>query len=219
MHLEFISENTRDVFNKLSDEKFLNDYTLVGGTALSLQLRHRLSEDLDFIYDGDFLKSSLIKKFVDKKFKGSYKIIRQDNDHQLDFIINDVKVTFFTNDSIMISFNVKDHSVKYRQTNVATPEIIAVMKVNALSQRNTIRDYYDLYYISKKLIPLTKIFEKCRLLIPNISEITYSETIIFVEDIKEESISDHLCPEENISKYEIVKFFIREIKNIYNNKN
>jgi len=219
LDLEFISENTRNVFNKLAEEKFLNDYTLVGGTALSLQLMHRLSEDLDFIYDGDVLKTNLIKKFIDKKFKGNYKLIKQDNDHQLDFIINDVKVTFFTNHAVMISFNLKDHSTKYKQTNIGTPEIIAVMKINALTQRNTIRDYYDLYFIAKNVIPVAKIFEKCRSLLPNISEITYSETIIFVDDIREKSISDHLKPKEHISKYEIADFFTAEIKNLYNIKN
>jgi len=219
LDLKFISEKTRNVFNKLAEEKFLNDYTLVGGTALSLQIKHRLSEDLDFIFDGNFLKTQLIKKFIDKKFKANYKLIKQDNDHQLDFLIDDIKVTFFTNDSVMISFNVKDYSTKFKQTNIATPEIIAVMKINALSQRNTIRDYYDLYFIAKNIIPLKIIYEKCKPLLPNVSEITYSETIVFVDDIIEESISDHLNPTENISKYEIADFFTTEIRNLYNIKN
>jgi len=119
----------------------------------------------------------------------------------------------------MISFNVKDHSTKFNQTNIATPEIIAVMKINALTQRNTMRDYYDLYFIAKNIIPLKRIFEKAKSLLPNVSEITYSETIIFVDDIKEESISDHLNPTESISKYEIADFFTTEIKNLYNIKN
>lgn len=212
MNTENISENTGKVFNQLAEDNFLNEYTLVGGTALSLQINHRLSEDLDFIYFGKILDSIKIKKFVDKKFKGSYKLIKQDNEHQLDFLINGVKVTFFTTDSVMIPFNIKDYSVKYKNTNIGTINIIAVMKINALSQRNTIRDYYDLYFITKHFVNLEKIYDKCRELLPNISDITYSETITYVDDIKEESILNYLKPKENVTKFDIAVFFTNELK-------
>lgn len=149
MDLKYIAEKTRNVFNNLVEEKFLKDYTLVDGTALSLQLKHRLSEDLYFIYDGILLETQLILEFVDKIFKDNYTLIKQDNDHQLDFLVDDIRVTFFTNKSVMISFNVKDNSTKFKQINIATPEIIAVMIINAMPQGYTIRDYYDLYFIAK----------------------------------------------------------------------
>ncbi|MDQ3193659.1 MAG: nucleotidyl transferase AbiEii/AbiGii toxin family protein, partial [Bacteroidota bacterium] len=141
MELDFLSDKTKFVFEKLADEKFLNDYTLVGGTALSIQLQHRLSEDLDFIYDGDILKTNLIIKFIDKIFDGKYNLLKQDNEHQLDFLICDVKVTFFASKAVMISFLVKNYSTRYNEANVATVEIISILKLNALAQRNTIRDY------------------------------------------------------------------------------
>ena len=40
---------TFSVFNKISRLKCIKPYVLVGGTALSLQLATRLSEDLDFM--------------------------------------------------------------------------------------------------------------------------------------------------------------------------
>ena len=218
MNLENISEKTGIVFAKLAEEKFLNEYTLVGGTALSLQIGHRLSEDLDFIYFGNILNSLNIKKFIEKKFKGSYKLVKQDNDHQIDFLIDDVRVTFFTTDSVLISFDVKDFSVKYNQVYIAATDIIAVMKINALSHRNTIRDYYDLYFIAKYFISLEKIYELCKKHLPNISEITYSETITYVDDIKEDSIANYLKPKENLTKIEISDYFTKEIKNLFYKK-
>ncbi len=100
MKFDFITDNTKSLIDKFAGEKFINKFTLVGGTALSIQTEHRLSEDLDFIIDSEFLDSNSIKKFIDKKFKGRYKLIKQDNDHQLDFLIDEVKVTFFTNDAV-----------------------------------------------------------------------------------------------------------------------
>ncbi|MEO8664633.1 MAG: nucleotidyl transferase AbiEii/AbiGii toxin family protein [Ignavibacteria bacterium] len=216
MDLNFLTEKTRIVFERLAKEKFLNDYTLVGGTALSIHLQHRLSEDLDFIYDGEILKTDSIKKFIDKTFTKNYKLIKQDNEHQLDFLINEVKVTFFTNSAVMIRFQVKTYSTKYKELNIATIDIIAILKLNAIAHRNTIRDYYDLYFIAKNVLSLKKIFETSKDLLSNLSEISYTESIIYVDDIEEESISDHLAAKENITKHEISDFFTKEVRRNFN---
>jgi len=214
LNLENISENTRLVLELLSEQKFMNRFTLVGGTALSLHLAHRLSEDLDFMFDGKFLESRTIVNFINNVFKGEFKLIKQDNDHQLDFIIKDVKVTFFTNDAVNINFEVKDHSVPFININIATVDIISTLKINTLAQRNTIRDYYDLYYIVKNIIPLENILQKSKERLPNIADITYSETIIYIDDLKEDSIDDHLFPKENITKNQIADFLTAELKKI-----
>ena len=49
------------IANELSN---ISKFTLVGGTALSLQLCHRLSEDLAFIFDGESLNMTWIKSTV-----------------------------------------------------------------------------------------------------------------------------------------------------------
>ena len=214
MNLENISENTRLVLEILSEQKFMNRFTLVGGTALSLHLAHRLSEDLDFMFDGKFLESRTIMKFITNVFKGEFKLIKQDNDHQLDFIIKEVKVTFFTNDAVNINFEVKDHSVPYNEINIATVEIISVLKINTLAQRNTIRDYYDLYYIAKNIIPLGMIIKKSKERLPNIADITYSETIVYIDDLKEDSVDEHLFPKEFVTKNQIADFLSAELKKI-----
>jgi len=45
---EFLPPPTRALFERLTDETLLEDMLLVGGSALALQIGHRLSEDLDF---------------------------------------------------------------------------------------------------------------------------------------------------------------------------
>ena len=39
---------TSELFEDLSRLSCIRDYCMIGGTALALQLNHRLSEDLDF---------------------------------------------------------------------------------------------------------------------------------------------------------------------------
>ena len=46
--LDFLPERTRRLFHRLSDEPLLEGLVLVGGSALALQIGHRISEDLDF---------------------------------------------------------------------------------------------------------------------------------------------------------------------------
>jgi predicted nucleotidyltransferase component of viral defense system len=209
--LNYMPENTKKVFEKLSKSSFIDNYTLVGGTALSLQLNHRFSEDLDFIFDGEHLNINIIKRNINKLFR-DYRIIKQDNNYQIDFIIEKTKVTFFSSGAVLIPFSVKKHSFKHNKLNIAKVDIIACLKMSAISQRNTIRDYYDLYYITKYHKKLDVVIERTKKLFPNLSPIIYTETLVYTDDISENDLSSHLNPKENITKEKIAEHFIIELK-------
>ena len=51
-------------------------------------------------------------------------------------------------------------------------------------------------------------------MLPNISAITYTETIIYTRDIPENSIENQLNPKEIVTKEQISDFFIEELKKI-----
>lgn len=211
----YIPGKTAALFEKIAELSFIKRYTLVGGTALALQTGHRQSEDLDFIFDGEKIPSASIKREVSKHFP-KYRLIREEKDYQLDFLIDEVKVTFFSSGAVMVPFSVMDFSEKYLNINIAGIEIIAVLKMATLAQRNTIRDYYDLYFIAKYFIPLSRIIKQSKELLPNISAITYSETIIYTGDLAENSIGNHLNPKEIVTKEHISEFFIEELKKLKN---
>lgn len=99
-------KNTLSIFNQLSNSKFINQHTLIGGTALSIQIHHRLSEDLDFILDGPTLNNLLIKREMMEIFP-DYRIIRDEKDYQLDFVINNCKITFIATGTIALPFKVR----------------------------------------------------------------------------------------------------------------
>jgi len=211
--LTFMPSNTKTVFDKLATYHFISKYTLVGGTALSLQIRHRFSEDLDFIFDGQKLNTISIKRDIATIFP-DYRIIRQELDWQIDFLISTVKVTFFSTGAIALPFNVIDHSFSYKKIHICKAKTIASLKMAAIAQRNTIRDYYDLYMLVKHHFPLIDIIGQTKKLIPNLSPITYTETLIYTSDIEETSLENHLMPSEVITKDHIAEFFIREIRKI-----
>jgi predicted nucleotidyltransferase component of viral defense system len=209
----FMPESTRTVFDRLAMHHFISKYTLVGGTALSLQIRHRLSEDLDFIFDGEKLNTNSIKRNIATIFP-DYRIIRQELNWQIDFLISNVKVTFFSTGAIALPFSVKNHSFSYKTIHICKAKTIASLKMAAIAQRNTIRDYYDLYTLVKYHFSLIEIIGQTKKLIPNLSPITYTETLIYTRDIEETSLDNHLMPNEVITKDHIAEFFIHEIRKI-----
>lgn len=214
--LSFMPIKTKNVFEILVQQKFINDYTLFGGTALSVQLKHRKSEDLDFIYDGKEIDKKNIKRSINSIFS-NYRIINEDQNFQIDFLINEVKVTFFSSGAVLVPFNVKEYSIKLSNINIAMPNIIGVLKLITISQRNTLRDYYDLYFLTKEFMSMNELFKLTMELVPNLAPITYSETLTYADDIEENSMQEYLEPVENISKTDITEYFINEIKKIKKN--
>ncbi len=140
---ELLPDNTRKVFSVVRDNLFMRSFILVGGTALALQIKHRMSEDLDFITDSSKLNSRQLKRNVSATFK-DFRIIREEPGLQTDIIINGVKITWFSAGTIAVKFRTGDYSFRYGNISIARPEIIAVHKMITISHRNTLRDYYDL---------------------------------------------------------------------------
>ncbi len=110
LKLEFMPEATRKNFARLKDDPTLAGFTLVGGTALALQIGHRISEDLDFnifghklpirVIDGvlDELAAggATIESLITPEQKSVFKINTSENlDHYIqDYLIDGAKVTF-----------------------------------------------------------------------------------------------------------------------------
>ncbi len=208
--LEYLPETSVFVFKILAKEPFISDYTLVGGTALALQLGHRMSEDLDFISDERTLHFNRIQRNINRLFS-HWKIIRK-RDWQIDLLINNTRVTFFTAEAVNIPFQVAPQAFSYHSLKIADIRTLALLKLSAISQRNTIRDYYDLYTIAREKISLGEIFEAARKLLPQLSPIVYSETLTYTEDIPEKSLANHLKAKWSVSKEEIADYFASEIK-------
>lgn len=211
--IDYMPVKTKEVFEILSKQSFISNYTLIGGTALSIQVKHRLSEDLDFIADEETININSIKRNIGKIFPG-YKVIRQDDNWQIDLVVNDIKITFFSTGSVAVPFNVGKHSFEYKNMKIGYTTVIASLKMAAIAQRNAIRDYYDLYWLARYHHSLLDIINQTKILIPALSPITYSETLIYTEDIDEKDISEHLKPKEVINKDQIAEYFTKELKKI-----
>lgn len=137
---------TELLFEPISKLKCIEPYTLVGGTALSIQLNTRLSEDLDFM---SWRKSKIEKREVDwvsiKKELSTVgeveKVDILDFDH-IEFRVSGVKISFYANPNYS---PVKERIHILNNLYVADLVAIGGMKMEVLLRRSKFRDYYDIY--------------------------------------------------------------------------
>ena len=182
---------------------FLDKYVLVGGSALTMHLCHRKSEDLDFFtYEND-LKFAEILEYI-KNFE-NVEILNQ-TDEQIDLFLDGVKVTFFNAAWRFLK------PAKNQRFHLATLEQIAAMKVHALFLRAKFRDYYDLYCLSKDVMSLRDIFECSKNIVEGITYKLFVTALLYIDDIEDDNIS-YLQPKEHLSKQQIRDFFEERIRN------
>ncbi|MFA5455709.1 MAG: nucleotidyl transferase AbiEii/AbiGii toxin family protein [Sulfurimonas sp.] len=201
-NLNCLLPKTKEVLIEFIEKcSFLDKYVLVGGSALTLHICHRKSEDLDFFtYNNDFDRQEILE-FI-KNFK-TKEIINQ-TDEQIDLLLNGVKVTFF---AACWSF-LKPQKIE--RFNLASIEQIAAMKVNVLFLRAKYRDYYDLYFLAKKCMSLKNIFKVSENIVEGATFKLFAVALVYIDDIEDDNI-DYLEPSEKIRKEEIRDFFQKRL--------
>lgn len=131
-----IEPGTLDLLRKIQSEIFFENCRLVGGTSLAMQYGHRKSVDLDFFgsFDTDaFAIKSIIKKI------GNYHII-QESRSIYQYILDGVKIDFVNYPYEWISPKIEEDGLV-----LASPKDIAAMKLSAITNRGTKKDFIDLY--------------------------------------------------------------------------
>lgn len=165
-------EATQKNFVRLKDDPRLAGITLVGGTALALQIGHRISEDLDFNIFGQKLPIRAIDGLLDELAAGGakiqslitteqklgFKINTSENlDHYIqDYLIDGAKVTFHSRNEgdrpkTQIDFlkSAPKVVVSKRGFDVLAIDGLLVMKSIVVYDRVKSRDIYDLMVLTR----------------------------------------------------------------------
>jgi hypothetical protein len=79
LNYDYLSPDTKELLLTLREQKWIEPFILVGGSALTIQIAHRQSEDLDFILDSEYLELNYLKRSIHKLSSGSYRIIKIDD--------------------------------------------------------------------------------------------------------------------------------------------
>lgn len=169
--------DTARLWEHLRDDRSLTGFVLVGGTALSMHLDHRLSEDLDFMFLGPKLPRGRIEALKRRALEAGIEFTPNDSpagvaefedsgsdlhDYQQDFIAGGtVKVTFVAPGRE----NAKQlEPVEGPGPRVASLEEIFRLKCIVAADRSKTRDWFDLYLLLKdgrfKPIDIFRAFER-----------------------------------------------------------
>ncbi len=151
VHTEAVTPITLQLIKDLSKQDFVKDFHLAGGTALALQIGHRLSVDLDFFSLSEFNPRSWLNKLGKL---GEVSNIQIGESNLLCFI-NGVKVEF-----IYFAYPPKHPYTEMLGLKLLDPVDIGMLKLLAIVGRNRKKDILDLYCIDKDVMPLKKLFQE-----------------------------------------------------------
>lgn len=145
-----ITPKTSAIIEQISKLECLLPYTLVGGTALSLQIGTRESEDLDFM---SWRKSRNEKREVDwprikKELEtiGTVEKVDIFDLNHVEFVVNGVKISFYANPN---PSPVTEEIPYLNNIKLADRKSIGAMKMEVMLRRSKFRDYYDIYSLLK----------------------------------------------------------------------
>ena len=176
---ESLAPATRDLWERLSKDRSLGGFFLVGGTALALRIRHRTSEDLDFAgVSGTLNRARIDRALALLKSHGidvqnvPDMASEQDfldsglelSDYQRNYLIGGVKTTFFAADPEMVSILREGGETPGLVPEVPALPVLFALKAIACAHRSKSRDWFDVYVLMKdhgfRLEDMRSVFRK-----------------------------------------------------------
>lgn len=134
MHLEVLDAQRRKVFSRLPE---FPGYYLAGGTALALQIGHRVSVDFDFLAPRTIPQQQLRR--VENVFTGHTITTAVNNREELTVLIDGTKLTF-----LYYPFPRLSRLVSCAGVPLLNVKEIAVTKAYTIGRRGLLKDYVDL---------------------------------------------------------------------------
>jgi predicted nucleotidyltransferase component of viral defense system len=174
----------------LHRQEFIKDFYLAGGTALALQIGHRISTDLDWFSTSTTLNESArddIRKSLEPS--GVFETMME-RDGSLYTRLYGIDVSFIHQRHPLL-----EATLDYQDVHLASPVDIGLMKLAAINSRGTRRDFIDLYSL-KEVAPLNilldlapkKYFDR-----PSFLAIS-ARALVYFDDAEQQPMPNTLVP-------------------------
>lgn len=197
LHYETIIPETHSLLEKLSTLPVLEDARLVGGTALALQLGHRTSVDLDFFgrinADSEDLRDIL-------REVGRVEVASVSKNINI-FWIDGVKVDMVNYPYPWLDLPIVEDGVR-----LASLNDIAAMKISAIVNRGTKKDFIDLYTLLQHFA-LDEILDMYSRKYSDGSLFIVMKSLTYFDDSETDPMPNVL----NDTTWETVKDFLRKV--------
>jgi len=145
LHWNTITPVMRSVWQGFSSSGISAEFYLAGGTALALQLGHRLSVDLDFFSQTQSDIPALIEP-LRHALKDFSPTLSDSSWGNLVFLADNVRVGFYG-----YGYDLVQPLLKIDGFSLASVEDIGLMKLDTLLSRASRKDFHDLYELCKRI--------------------------------------------------------------------
>lgn len=151
MYYNTINDLLKNTLITLMESSVFKSFRLVGGTALSLQLGHRLSIDIDLFSDAPYgsIDFKAIDEFIEKTFPYHHHLSNLDPAMGKSYSVgtdtdNVIKLDVFYTDAFIQSPLIMD------EIRMATTEEIIAMKIDVVQRIGRKKDFWDLHELLSK---------------------------------------------------------------------
>jgi Nucleotidyl transferase AbiEii toxin, Type IV TA system len=201
MHREVLTKPAAQLFHSLAG---FPGFYLAGGTALALQIGHRLSVDFDLFSDNDISPKLLGR--VRRAFPEASISPLVNDPSELTVVINGVKVTF-----LKYPFPVYDAFAEYEDVQLLSVREIAATKAYTIGRRGSYKDYVDLYFVvAERNISLPDIIELANKKFgEDFNSRLFLEQLVFLDDVEDRNIQ---FLSRTVTPGELVAFFQQTIR-------
>lgn len=203
LHYRLLDKPRRIIFEKLVP--FKKEATLAGGTALLLQIGHRLSFDFDLFLSREIKRADLLK--LKRIF--NIKEIRLNTSEQLNII---------TKENILVTLVYYPYRPLFKLIPTASVPLFSVKdiasdKAHTIGRRTAWRDYVDMFFILKNdYINISEIIKLAsRKFGVEFNPRLFLEQLSYFNDLETAKIS---FIKEKYSAEEIKEFLIKQVKKI-----
>ncbi len=174
---------TLELLKLLMQEECLQHFNLVGGTALALQMGHRISVDLDLFssqdFDNKYIISELSKKFKSIEITEHPFTIIQKIEYPFDSQ-NYIKV-----DIVKYPYKLLNQPIFTNGIRLLTKEDIIPMKLSAIGSRGSKKDFYDIFFLLKEF-DIKHMFSLFEQKFPNVNYFHIVKSLSYFDDADKE---------------------------------
>lgn len=152
-HEKALTQSCLQALDILRHHRFIHDFYLAGGTALALQLGHRVSTDLDWFSTNRLLLAAE-RETINRLLGATAQfMIVSEQDGMLFTRLLETDVSFIYQQHPLLEPTIDYHGIP-----LASPTDIGLMKLAAVNSRGSRRDFIDLYCI-RDTISLDQLLE------------------------------------------------------------
>lgn len=182
LHFETVDINTLELLRQIQGHAAFSDVRLVGGTALALQMGHRKSIDLDFFGHMEIPPMELrhvLEAYGEVSLRNASGRIHR-------YMVRGVQVDF-----VDYTYPWLDQAVTFDGFRLASCSDIAAMKLSAITNRGTKKDFIDLAFLLERF-SLREMLEFYQRKFSDGASFPVLKSLVFFDDAEEDPLPNML---------------------------